>query len=444
MNRLHYYQVRFPMSCCDSSYKKENPQLEAQKLSTEKHKSNGDKELQIKTHQQIGQELKLFMIHEWSPGSIFFLPHGQRIYNRLQEIMRREYRHRGFEEVSTPLIFNTELWKKSGHWEHYEANMFKLDVGEAESSLKPMNCPSHCLIYKSELRSARDLPLRLVDFGVLHRNEISGALTGLTRVRKFSQDDGHIFCRENQIKEEIVGSLQFLKDIYDQFGFTFQFYLSTRPEKAMGELDLWDRAEKGLTEALQELDLNYTIDPQGGAFYGPKIDIKLKDSLGRDHQCGTIQLDFQQPLNFDLRYKETNGDIKDQPHPVIVHRAIYGSFERFIAILLEHYQGQLPFWISPRQIKIIPISEAQLPYASKVNHLLRSSYWSDVDSESETLKKKIKCAELLNYNYILVVGQKEVDMGTVCVRKDSKVVGNVPLSDLLDYFCTLQFSISAK
>ncbi len=384
-----------------------------------------------KSHQEIGQELKLFMIHEFSPGSIFFLPHGQRIYQRLQSLIRHEYDQLDYQEVQTPNLFNSELWKISGHWEHYKDNMFQVNVGDTIFAEKAMNCPCHCLIYQNEIHSYRDLPIRYADFGALHRNEVSGSLVGLTRVRRFCQDDAHIFCTEAQIVDEIQQNLEFLKRIYDQFGFTFSVNLSTRPLKFMGDPTLWDLAEQSLESVLKNLNFDYTIDPQGGAFYGPKIDIKLKDSLGREHQCGTIQLDFQLPINFKLKYKDKFGELKT---PVIIHRAILGSVERFMAIVLEHYQGRLPIWLSPRQICIVPVSKQFLDYANQVKTFMKTIKglnYVDVDSSDDLLKKKVRNAEVLAYNYIFVVGQKELDNQSVAIRKDGKIIQTLLQSELL-------------
>ncbi|KAA3672769.1 threonyl-tRNA synthetase [Paragonimus westermani] len=310
-------------------------------------------------HRKLGIEQKLFFFHELSPGSCFFLPAGAHIYNTLISFIRAEYWRRGFQEVITPNIYNSALWETSGHWQHYSDNMFKIDIEKQQFGLKPMNCPGHCLMFAKEIRSHRDLPLRFADFGVLHRNEFSGALTGLTRVRRFQQDDAHIFCREDQIKEEIKSCLDFLRYVYGVFGFSFQLFLSTRPEKFMGEVELWDRAEQQLRESMEEMGLEWELNAGDGAFYGPKIDITIMDALRRRHQCATIQLDFQMPARFSLAYacegdssQTTNdGDAKvahevtlthpeaNLRRPVIIHRAILGSVERIMAILVESYGG---------------------------------------------------------------------------------------------------------
>ncbi|KAJ1838134.1 threonyl-tRNA synthetase, partial [Coemansia sp. RSA 2703] len=289
-------------------------------------------------HRKIGQQQELFFFHELSPGSAFFLPHGARIYNTLVEFIRSMYRERGFEEVVTPNMFNVKLWEQSGHWANYQDAMFSLDVEKEKFGLKPMNCPGHCLIFGQRDRSYRELPIRFADFGVLHRNEASGALSGLTRVRRFQQDDAHIFCTQEQVKSEITGVLEFLKDVYGIFGFTFELKLSTRPEKFLGEIEVWNRAEKQLEDALNEFGVKWTINPGDGAFYGPKIDITIRDALKRGHQCATIQLDFQLPVRFQLHYRAPNTKSEeadselgsDFQRPVIIHRAILGSVERMI------------------------------------------------------------------------------------------------------------------
>lgn len=289
-------------------------------------------------HRLVGKNQELFMFHPYSPGSAFMLPHGTRIYNRLQDFIRGEYRRRGFSEVVTPNIFNVELWKTSGHWAHYKDNMFSFQVEKEDWALKPMNCPGHCLIFGSRSRSYRELPLRLADFGALHRNEVSGALTGLTRVRRFQQDDAHIFCRPDQIEQEINGALDFLKHVYGIFGFTFALFLSTMPDDHLGDVEAWQKAESALAKALNDVfPGQWKENPKDGAFYGPKIDIKVFDALKRAHQCATIQLDFQLPQRFNLHFKD---DTDKNIHPVIIHRAIFGSLERFFAILIEHTGGK--------------------------------------------------------------------------------------------------------
>uniref|UniRef100_A0A8C4HAP1 threonine--tRNA ligase n=1 Tax=Dicentrarchus labrax TaxID=13489 RepID=A0A8C4HAP1_DICLA len=314
-------------------------------------------------HRKLGREQDLFFFHDLSPGSCFFLPKGAYLYNTLIEFIRSEYRKRGFQEVVTPNIYNSKLWQTSGHWQHYSENMFSFEVEKETFALKPMNCPGHCLMFDHRPRSWRELPLRMADFGVLHRNELSGALTGLTRVRRFQQDDAHIFCSMDQIEEEIKGCLDFLRTVYEVFGFTFKLNLSTRPEKFLGDPGVWDQAEKQLENSLNDFGEKWVLNPGDGAFYGPKIDIQIKDAIGRYHQCATIQLDFQLPIRFNLTFVSHDGD--DKKRPVIIHRAILGSVERMIAILTENYGGKWPLWLSPHQVMVVPVGPTCEEYAQK-------------------------------------------------------------------------------
>jgi len=386
-------------------------------------------------HRKIGQEQELFFFHELSPGSCFFLPNGAHIYNTLVKFIRAEYQKRGFQEVVSPNIFSTKLWETSGHWQHYADNLFQFDVEKERYALKPMNCPGHCIIYDHRPRSWRELPLRMADFGVLHRNELSGTLTGLTRVRRFQQDDAHIFCRPDQIEQEIKGCFDFLKHVYDIFGFSFKLNLSTRPEKYMGDLDVWNAAEAQLENCLNEFGQEWVLNPGDGAFYGPKIDIQIKDALRRYHQCATLQLDFQLPERFNLNYVTGEGD--ERKRPVIIHRAILGSVERMMAILTENYAGKWPFWLSPRQAVVIPVSQKYDDYAKQVTEKLHAKEFkveSNLDA-GETLNKKIRNAQLAHYNFILVVGDKEQTSNTVNVRtRDNKVHGEKSLDVLLARF----------
>lgn len=390
-------------------------------------------------HRRIGEQQDLFFFHELSPGSCFFMPHGARIYNRLIEFIREQYRVRGYTEVISPNVFNFDLWKISGHGDHYRENMFLFKAEDVEFGLKPMNCPGHCLMFKHSIRSYRDLPMRYADFGVLHRNELSGALSGLTRVRRFQQDDSHIFCRQDQIKQEVSGALDFMKYVYDTFGMTYELELSTRPEKSMGDIALWDRAEAQLTEALNEFagEGKWKVNPGDGAFYGPKIDIKVMDSLKRQHQTATVQLDFQLPLRFELKYKtaKTGEDVFETP--VIVHRAMLGSVERCFAILCEHFKGKWPFWLSPRQAIIVPVSEAFMGYANEIkNKIWNAGFDVEVDDSNNTLNKKIREAQVAQFNYILVVGKEEESKKTVNVRTRENVVeGEKTVEDVIKQFC---------
>ncbi|XP_022934655.1 threonine--tRNA ligase, mitochondrial 1-like isoform X3 [Cucurbita moschata] len=385
-------------------------------------------------HRLLGTKQELFFCHPLSPGSWFFLPHGARIYHKLMEFMRAQYRDRGYEEVVSPNMFNMQLWETSGHAANYKENMFLFEIEKQEFGLKPMNCPGHCLMFQHRVRSYRELPLRLADFGVLHRNEASGALTGLTRVRRFQQDDAHIFCRESQIKDEVRGVLEFIQYAYDIFGFTFELKLSTRPEKYLGDLETWEKAEAALTEALNEFGKPWQINEGDGAFYGPKIDISVSDALKRKFQCATLQLDFQLPSRFDLYYSAE--DEAKRERPVMIHRAILGSVERMFAILLEHYKGKWPFWLSPRQAIVCPVSEKSQSYALKVRDLIHDAgFYVDVDVTDRKIQKKVREAQLAQYNYILVVGEEEANTEQVSVRGRDKGDHSVmSIENLLEHF----------
>ncbi|KAG6601661.1 Threonine--tRNA ligase, mitochondrial 1, partial [Cucurbita argyrosperma subsp. sororia] len=385
-------------------------------------------------HRLLGTKQELFFCHPLSPGSWFFLPHGARIYNKLMDFMRGQYKDRGYEEVLSPNMYNMQLWETSGHAANYKENMFVFEVEKQEFGLKPMNCPGHCLMFQHRVRSYRELPLRLADFGVLHRNEASGALTGLTRVRRFQQDDAHIFCRESQIKDEVRGVLEFIKYAYNIFGFTFELKLSTRPEKYLGDLETWEKAEAALTEALNEFGKPWQIDEGDGAFYGPKIDISVSDALKRKFQCATLQLDFQLPARFELYYSAE--DEAKRERPVMIHRAILGSVERMFAILLEHFKGKWPFWLSPRQAIVCPVSEKSQSYALKVRDLIHhAGYFVDVDVTDRKIQKKVREAQLAQYNYILVVGEEEANTGQVSVRVRDKGDHSVmTIESLLNHF----------
>lgn len=414
-------------------------------------------------HRKIGRDQQLFFFHEWSPGSAFFLPHGTRIYNRLQEFLRGEYIRRGFSEVHTPNLFNVELWRKSGHWENYRENMFAFTESNTQPvpsssdpmdahnhaaaaacngdvttfALKPMNCPGHCLMFDHRERSYRELPLRLADFGVLHRNELSGALGGLTRVRRFQQDDAHIFCRADQIEEEISNCIGFMRDVYGIMGYKFNLVLSTRPEKYMGEIAQWDAAESQLTAVLNASGFQWALNPGDGAFYGPKIDISIEDAHHRKHQCATIQLDFQLPIRFNLTYRSSDEKLE---RPVIIHRAILGSLERQFAILAEHFAGDWPFWLSPRQIAVIPVAPTNNAYAEQVSSAMQAAgFYADSDCSGNTLNKKIRNAELAPYKFIIVVGNKEASDGSVNIRKAKQ---NEAKAEGVDFVLSLEDAIA--
>ncbi|XP_031492156.1 threonine--tRNA ligase, mitochondrial 1 [Nymphaea colorata] len=366
-------------------------------------------------HRIVGINQELFFFHPLSPGSCFFLPNGTRIYNKLMEFIRSEYRKRGYEEVLSPNMYNMQLWETSGHAANYKDNMFVFEVEKQEFALKPMNCPGHCLMFDHRVRSYRELPLRIADFGVLHRNELSGALTGLTRVRRFQQDDAHIFCMESQIKDEVRSVLDFINHVYDIFGFTFELELSTRPTNFLGDIQTWEKAEAALADALNEFGKPWQINEGDGAFYGPKIDIGVFDALKRKFQCATLQLDFQLPARFNLSYSAE--DEAKRERPVMIHRAVLGSVERMLAILLEHYKGKWPFWLSPRQAIVCPVSEKSQPYATQVrDQIHKAGYYVDVDTTDRKIQKKVREAQLAQYNYILVVGEEEAKTGKVSVR----------------------------
>lgn len=378
----------------------------------------------------------LVMFHDLSPGSAFWLPHGTRIYNKLIDFIRGHYWNRDFDEIITPNVFNLDLWHQSGHAMHYKENMFVFDVEGKEWAMKPMNCPAHCLMFDSGIRSYRDLPIRYGDFGVLHRNELSGALTGLTRVRRFQQDDGHIFCREDQIEEEVTGALDFMQSVYNTFGMKYKLELSTRPKKALGEKVLWDYAEASLARAMDKFagKGQWKVNPGDGAFYGPKIDIKVTDAMDRVHQCATIQLDFQLPLRFNLKYTtDSKEEGKQFARPVIVHRAVLGSVERMFAVLCEHFGGKWPLWLSPRQIMIVPVHANWNDYCYEVKAKLRAEkVYVDVDDSKDTFKKKVRNAQIAQYNFQLVVGEQEVTNGTVNIRtRENKVEGEMKVDDFV-------------
>ncbi|KAL0574072.1 threonyl-tRNA synthetase [Marasmius crinis-equi] len=372
-------------------------------------------------HRKIGREQDLFFFNDLSPGSCFWLPHGTRIYNNLLELLRSEYWKRDYQEVISPNMFNKKLWETSGHWQNYDDGMFALDVEKEKWALKPMNCPGHCLIFDSRDRSYKELPIRMAEFGIIHRNEASGALTGLTRVRRFVQDDTHVFCTPEQIEGEIHALFDFMQHVYGMFGFRFHLELSTRPEKFLGEIEKWDLAEAQLTKALDaRYPGQWELNPGDGAFYGPKIDITIKDALNRSFQCATIQLDFQLPERFKLKYRGKDDHLDpDRPpsRPVMIHRAILGSLERFVAIITEHFAGKWPFWLSPRQVVVIPVAAPFKEYATQIASRLHShGMYADVDDSDNTLPKKIRNGEIAQYNFILVVGQQELEKQSVNIR----------------------------
>lgn len=389
-----------------------------------------DKRKQLKDHRQIGQELELFSFHEVAPGAVFWHPKGWIIYRTLQEFIRAKLTQEAYQEISTPIMLKSDLFKKSGHWDYYNEHMFNFSIEEQAYSLKPMNCPESTLIYSSKTRSYQDLPLRFSDFGILHRNELSGVLGGLFRVRQFVIDDAHHYVRPDQIQDEIHKLLILVTDFYESFGFKPQFYFATKPDKAMGDPKLWQEAEKDLEIALKSAKVKYGIKEKDGAFYGPKIDIHIKDSQSRDWQLATIQLDFQIPERMKLEYVDKDGERK---RPVMIHRAILGSIERFIGILTEHFQGAFPLWLSPVQVVILPITDRHSEAAKKVHsELQRAKIRSEVDTRQETLQAKIRDATLQKVPYMAIIGDKEVASKNISVRtRDGKDLGSLSLSQFL-------------
>ena len=390
-------------------------------------------EAKKRDHRKLGRELGLFTFHQWAPGAAFWLDKGTTLYNTLANYMREVLVPAGYVEVKTPLLYNKALWEQSGHWKHYRENMFLTEAGlkgPAEDcagetmSLKPMNCPGHFLMYASQAHSYRDLPIRFHEQTPLHRNEASGVLSGLTRVRQFSQDDAHCFVTHEQIGEEVERLIRLVQKVYGDFGLSFTAKLSTRPEEFLGEIATWDRAEADLKTALERAAMDYEINAADGAFYGPKIDFDVTDAIGRKWQCATIQLDYMQPENFDLKY---TGADNTEHRPVVIHRAIFGSFERFIAILIEHYAGAFPLWLAPIQAVVLPISDRHLPYAESVRDRLKDRELQaelrleaplrvEVDDRQEKIGYKIREAQLQKIPYMLVVGDRELAEGTVSVR----------------------------
>ncbi|MCB9680121.1 MAG: threonine--tRNA ligase [Alphaproteobacteria bacterium] len=403
-------------------------------------------EAKKRDHRRLGKELDLFLFHEWAPGAAFWLPHGEHIYSTLSERMRKLLAGEGYSVVRTPLIFDSQLFQTSGHWQHYRDDMFhfpeshhgdkeeRLEAQEAHEQrwygVKPMNCPSHMLIYRSRKRSYRELPLRLHDQGVLHRNERSGALGGLVRVRQFSQDDAHIFCMEDQIADEVAGVLSLVDRIYSAFGMGFELHLSTRPVDKLGDDALWDQAENALREALDRTGRPYGIKEGDGAFYGPKIDFDVLDALERRHQCATIQLDFQLPRRFELTYAGADNQLHV---PVVIHRAVMGSFERFIGILIEHFAGAFPVWLAPEQVRVLTVSERTNDYGRDVTDRLRAAgIRATHDDGDDKIGYKIRVTHGKKVPYMAVIGVREAEEGTVSIRsRDHGDLGSLALEDFI-------------
>jgi threonyl-tRNA synthetase len=372
-------------------------------------------EAKKRDHRKLGKELKLFMFSEEAPGMPFYLPNGMTIRNELEQFSRKLQEEREYDEVRTPFIMNQRLWEQSGHWDHYHENMYFTEVDENKFALKPMNCPGHMLIYKNDLHSYRELPIRIAEFGQVHRHEFSGALNGMMRVRTFCQDDAHIFVLPSQIEEEISRVISLIDHIYKVFGFAYRIELSTRPEDSMGDSKLWDQAEQALQNVLESKGIEYRLNPGDGAFYGPKIDFHILDALKRSWQCATVQLDFQMPEKFDLTYV---GEDNQKHRPVVIHRAVYGSIDRFIGILTEHFAGAFPTWLAPVQAKVIPVSTAFEGYVSEVTEkLLLAGIRAEADQRNEKLGYKIREAQLEKIPFMLVVGENEVNAGAFSVRR---------------------------
>ena len=391
-------------------------------------------EAKARDHRKLGKELDLFSIHQEGPGFPFFHPKGMVVMNKLIDLWRQEHTKAGYVEIKTPMILDRALWLRSGHWDHYKENMYFTEIDEAPFAIKPMNCPGGILVYKNSIHSYKELPIRMGELGFVHRHERSGALHGLMRVRAFTQDDAHIYCTPEQIKDEIKGIMKLEQYFYQEvFGFKYHVELSTRPEDSMGDQALWDLAEKCLKEALEETGTEYVLNPGDGAFYGPKIDFHLEDCIGRTWQCGTIQLDFQLPEKFDMSYVGADGA---EHRPVMLHRTILGSLERFMGILIENYAGAFPYWLAPVQAKVLPVSAAFEEYTREIERKLREAgIRTEVDYRDEKLGKKIRDAQLQKVPFMLVIGQKEVENGTVSVRDKVKGdLGSMSFDELMNLF----------
>ena len=397
-------------------------------------------EAKKRDHRKLGKELKLFTLMEEGPGFPFFLPNGVVLKNNLIDYWRGLHKKSGYVEIETPQILNRKLWETSGHWDHFKENMYTVDIDEEEFAIKPMNCPGGMLVYKSEPHSYRDLPLRVGELGKVHRHELSGAIQGLMRARAFTQDDAHIFMLPEQIKEEIKGVIRLIDEVYSRFGFKYSVELSTRPENSMGSDEEWEVAEVSLAGALNEMNIQYKVNEGDGAFYGPKIDFHLEDSIGRSWQCGTIQLDLQLPQRFDLNYI---GSDSEKHRPIVIHRVIFGSLERFIGVLIEHFAGKFPTWIAPVQVKVLPISEKYHDYAKDITSLLNeNNIRVEFDGRVEKIGYKIREARNERVPYILVIGEKEQQEGNITVR--SRKNGDEGSASLSDFILRIKYEIDNK
>ncbi len=387
-------------------------------------------EAKKRDHRKIGRDMDLFMMRDEAPGFPFFLPNGMILKNTLLDYWREIHTAAGYVEISTPQIMNKQLWKTSGHWDHYKDNMYSTVIDDEEYCIKPMNCPGGVLVYSSKPHSYRELPIRAGEIGLVHRHELKGALHGLFRVRCFNQDDAHLFVTPEQLTDEIVGVVNLITSVYDKFGFTYHLELSTRPDDSMGSDEDWEAAEAGLKTALEQLGMDYVINEGDGAFYGPKIDFHLEDSLGRTWQCGTVQLDFQMPQNFDLTYIDADGEKK---RPIMLHRVCFGSIERFIGILIEHFEGKFPTWLAPLQVKVLPVSEKSRDYAHAVcDQLVAAGVRAKVDDRDEKIGYKIRDARSTDrVPYMLIIGEKEVESGNISVRDRSNETVQRELSDFI-------------
>ena len=397
-------------------------------------------EAKRRDHRKLGKELGLFMMAEEGPGFPFFLPKGMVLKNTLLEYWRACHKRYGYVEIATPIILNQDLWHRSGHWDHYKDNMYTTVIDGEDYAIKPMNCPGGMLVYKNEPHSYRDLPLRMAELGLVHRHEMSGALHGLFRVRCFTQDDAHIFMTPDQMKDEIKGVVKIFDEIYSTFGLTYQIELSTMPEDHMGDEKIWHFAEETLQAAIQEMGKDFILNPGDGAFYGPKLDFHLADSLGRTWQCGTIQLDFQMPERFDLEYVGEDGE---KHRPVMIHRALLGSIERFIGVITEHCAGAVPVWLSPVQVKVLPVTDRAAEYADQVAaQLTENGFRVEVDHRNEKIGKKIREAQLEKTPYMLVVGDRDMENGTVSPRH--RAAGDLGAMSLADFQAKLRREVDEK
>ena len=387
-------------------------------------------EAKKRDHRKLGRELELFTFSEEAPGMPFFLPNGMILRNLLEQLWREEHEKAGYLEIKTPIMMNRRLWEQSGHWEHYHENMYFTKIDSQDFAVKPMNCPGGMLVYKSKLRSYRDLPIRLGELGLVHRHEMSGALNGLLRVRTFTQDDAHIFVRPDQIKDEINRIIELIDKFYSLFGFSYTVELSTRPEKSMGSDELWEKATDALRSVLEERGMEYVVNEGDGAFYGPKIDFHVSDAIKRTWQCGTIQLDFQMPEKFDCTYI---GEDNQKHTPVVIHRVIYGSIERFMAVLIEHYAGAFPTWLAPVQARLLPIAAAHVDYARKIQaQMEEAGIRVQVDDRNEKIGYKIREAQMQKVPYMFVIGDKEIESNSLAVRKRGEGdIGAKPVAEVI-------------